>query len=242
MTRTAILSDIHANLEALTAVINDAEARGCNKIVCLGDVVGYNADPVACLDFIRSLGCPAIKGNHDEEAASDESTLMMNPVASSALLWTRAQLDDDRREWLRRLRLVRSVSPFTIVHSTLDQPNRWHYIINKYDALSNFGFQLHRLCFHGHTHIPKIFCYQGMQTTEFEPADFVPMEDQKYFVNVGSVGQPRDGDWRASYCIYDHDTNTVSFHRVEYDIATTQRKIIDAGLPSILADRLERGL
>ena len=238
--RTAIFGDIHANLEALDAVMSDSVTQDVNNYVCLGDIVGYNADPVECLKRIRNMACPTVKGNHDLDASEDHSLENMNPVAAEALNWTREQLDDDQRLWLKKLRMVRQVSDFTIVHSTLDQPIHWNYVTNRFDAMSNFSYQFTQLCFHGHTHVPRV--YVKSDKVREVPAESVEIEpNAKYFINVGSVGQPRDGDPRASYAIYDHETKLVLFRRIEYDIATTQRKIIEAGLPEMLAERLEEG-
>ncbi len=238
--RTAIFGDIHANLEALEAVLADAVGQGVTDHVCLGDVVGYNADPIACLNHIRGMNCPTVKGNHDQDASENHSLDSMNPVAATALQWTREQLDDDQRLWLKRLRMVRQVSDFTIVHSTLDQPVHWNYVTNRFDAMSNFSYQFTQLCFHGHTHVPRV--YVKSDKVREVPAESVTIEpDLKYFINVGSVGQPRDGDPRASYAIYDHETKLVVFRRVGYDLAKTQEKILAAGLPEVLAERLEEG-
>lgn len=238
--RTAIFGDIHANLEALEAVLADAEEQGVTNYVCLGDVVGYNADPVACLNKIREMNCPTVKGNHDQDASEDHSLESMNPVAATALKWTREQLDDDQRLWLKKLRMVRQVSDFTIVHSTLDQPVHWNYVTNRFDAMSNFSYQFTQVCFHGHTHVPRV--YMKSDKVREVPAESVAIEkDAKYFINVGSVGQPRDGDPRACYAIYDHENHLVVFRRLEYDMATTQQKIRAAGLPDSLAERLAEG-
>ena len=238
--RIALFGDIHANLEALEAVLADAGKQGVNEYVCMGDIVGYNADPAACLEKVRAMDCPTIKGNHDEDASGDHSLDSMNPVAAAALEWTRSQLDPEQRQWLRRLRMVRQVSDFTVVHSTLDQPANWNYVTNRFDAMSNFSYQFTRICFHGHTHVPRV--YVKTDKVSEVPAEAIAIEESaKYFVNVGSVGQPRDGDWRACYAIYDTDTNIVTFRRVDYDIATTQGKILAAGLPEMLAERIAEG-
>jgi predicted phosphodiesterase len=238
--RIALFGDIHANLEALDAVLGDASAQGCDHYICMGDVVGYNADPVGCLERVRSMDCPVVKGNHDEDASGSHSLDAMNPVAAAALMWTRARLSDEQRAWLRRLRMVRQVEDFTVVHSTLDQPANWNYVTNKFDAMSNFSYQFTQVCFHGHTHVPRVFI-KSTKVQE-EPAESLAIEEHaKYFVNVGSVGQPRDGDWRACYAIYDLEHHLVVFRRVEYDLALTQRKILDAGLPPLLAERLAEG-
>ena len=238
--RIALFGDIHANLEALEAVLVDAEQQGCTDYVCLGDVVGYNADPAACLEIVKAMNIPVVKGNHDEDASGSHSLDSMNPVAAAALEWTRAQLSEEQRVWLRRLRMVRQVEDFTIVHSTLDQPANWNYVTNRFDAMSNFSYQFTQVCFHGHTHVPRV--YVKTDKVQEIPADSIIIEDgSKYFINVGSVGQPRDGDWRGCYAIYDLDHKMVVFRRVEYDLAKTQQKILDAGLPSMLAERLADG-
>lgn len=238
--RIALFGDIHANLEALEAVLGDAKTQEVSEYVCMGDIVGYNADPAACLEQVRSMDCPTVKGNHDDDASSGHSLEAMNPVAAAALEWTRLQLSDEQRQWLRRLRMVRQVADFTVVHSTLDQPAHWNYVTNRFDAMSNFSYQFTQVCFHGHTHVPRVYIKRD-KVLEV-PADTLAIEDgAKYFINVGSVGQPRDGDWRACYAIYDIDSKTVNFRRVEYDIARTQEKILSAGLPEMLAERIAEG-
>lgn len=238
--RIALFGDIHANLEALEAVLKDASEQGVTEYVCMGDIVGYNADPSACLEIVRAMNCPTVKGNHDEDASGSHSLESMNPVAAAALEWTRQQLTNEQRQWLARLRMVRQVSDFTVVHSTLDQPANWNYVTNRFDAMSNFSYQFTPICFHGHTHVPRVY----MKTDKVQEvfSDSVAIEDgAKYFINVGSVGQPRDGDWRACYAIYDLEQQMVVFRRVDYDIAETQRKIMAAGLPPMLAERIQEG-
>jgi predicted phosphodiesterase len=238
--RTAIFGDIHANLEALQAVLADAKQHGVTDFVCLGDVVGYNADPSACLNIIREMNCPTVKGNHDQDASENHDLDNMNPIAAFALQWTREQLNDDQRIWLKRLRMVRQVSDYTIVHSTLDQPVNWNYVTNRFDAMSNFSYQFTQLCFHGHTHVPKV--YVKTDRVREIPAESILIEpNAKYFINAGSVGQPRDGDPRSCYVIYDSESKIIQFRRLEYDMATTQQKILAAGLPEMLAERLSEG-
>jgi len=238
--RFALFGDIHANLEALQAVLEDAKSQGCTDYICTGDIVGYNASPSECLQIIQDLNCPTIKGNHDEDSAGSHPLDKMNPVAAEALLWTREQLSTEQREWLQKLRMVRQIEDFTVVHATLDQPQTWNYVVNKFDAMSSFSYQFTNVCFHGHTHIPKVFI-RGNNVNEV-PAESVTVEPgSKYFINIGSVGQPRDGDWRACYAIYDVPSKLIVFRRLNYDISTTQQKIIQAGLPQMLADRLSEG-
>lgn len=238
--RIALFGDIHANLEALEAVLADAAGQGVTDYVCTGDVVGYNADPAACLEKVREMDCPTVKGNHDEDASGTHSLDAMNPVAAAALQWTRSQLSDEQRQWLRRLRMVRQVADFTVVHSTLDQPANWNYVTNRFDAMANFSYQFTQVCFNGHTHVPRV--YVKTDKVNEVPAESVVIEDgAKYFINIGSVGQPRDGDWRAAYAIYDTAQKLVVIRRVEYDIAATQKKILEAGLPPMLAERIAEG-
>ncbi len=238
--RFAIFADIHANLEALEAVLEDADKSSCTHYVCLGDVVGYNANPKECLEIVRKLECPVVKGNHDEQAAMLEELHSFNPLAEQALAWTRNNLSEEDKDWLRDMRMVRQVRDFTIVHSTLDTPHKWGYVFNQLDASASFSYQHTNICFFGHTHAPRAYIRDSSVLSL--PLDKLHCEmGKKYFINVGSVGQPRDGDWRASYVIYDSNRNDIELRRLAYDIETAQKKIIKAGLPERLADRLAVG-
>lgn len=238
--RFAIISDIHANLEAFEAVLTDARDNKCTGFVCLGDVVGYNANPHECVDRLRELDCPTVKGNHDEQASLVESSRDFNEMAEAAIQWTRDNLTAEDKNWLRDLKLQRDVTDFTIVHATLDMPNQWGYVFNNLDAAASFTHQQSPVCFFGHTHVPMAFI-RG-EGVERQLIDKLRIDSgKKYFINVGSVGQPRDGDWRAAYCIYDVESNVVEQRRLKYDLATAQKKIIDAGLPRLLAERLAVG-
>ena len=238
--RFAVFADIHANLEALTAVIEDAEKNHCTHHVCLGDIVGYNANPRECVDIVRALDCPVVKGNHDEQASIEREQTGFNALAEQAINWTREQLDDERKQWLRDLRMVRQVRDFTVVHATLDTPNKWGYIFNQLDAAASFSYQHTTVCFHGHTHTPRVFVRETAVTSCAFDKQRIE-QGKKYFINVGSVGQPRDGDWHAAYAIYHVEQAFVELRRIEYDIYTAQDKIVDAGLPQRLADRLALG-
>ena len=238
--RFAILSDLHANLEATEAVLADARECECTDFVCLGDVVGYNANPHECVEIVQKLECPVVKGNHDEQASLEESSRDFNALAEMAINWTRAQLTDADKTWLRELRLSRQVRDFTIVHATLDRPEQWGYVFNTLDAAASFTYQDTTVCFFGHTHVAGAFVRDdGVKRVKVDQLTID--ETKKYFINTGSVGQPRDGDWRAAYCIYHVEKNVVEQRRVKYDLATAQQKIIKAGLPSLLADRLKLG-
>ncbi|PYL09904.1 MAG: metallophosphoesterase [Verrucomicrobia bacterium] len=238
--RFAIFSDIYANLEAFEAVVADARQRRCTQFVCLGDVVGYNANPRECIERVRELGCPVVKGNHDEEATLSASSERFNELAERAIQWTRDTLTEEDKEWLRSLPLQRQVHGFTIVHATLDTPGGWGYVFNNLDAVASFTYQRTAVCFFGHTHLPTVFIRdQGVRQERTGHVHIEPAT--KYFINAGSVGQPRDGNWRAAYCIYDVENNLVELLRVKYDLATAQEKIAKAGLPQLLAERLAMG-
>ncbi len=236
----AIFGDIHANLEALDAVLQDAAEHDCTHYVCIGDIVGYNANPHECLEVVRELGCPVVKGNHDEEASLDTDLVGLNPLAEQSMRWTRDNLTEEDKEYLRDLKMVRQVRDYTVVHATLDTPSGWSYVTNKFDAMASFSYQYTPLCFFGHTHTPVT--YIKGTAVEVDRAQVVDVEiGKKYFVNVGSVGQPRDGDPRPSYCIYDMGGQRIVNRRIEYDRAKAQGKIRDAGLPEMLAERLDLG-
>jgi predicted phosphodiesterase len=238
--RFAIFGDIHANLHALEAVMEDARKQACTHFVCMGDVVGYNAFPRECLRLVRGLECPVVKGNHDEQASMLGDQQGFNPLAEEAMNWTRDQLSNEDKEWLRALRLQRQVRDFTIVHATLDTPHKWGYIFNQLDAAASFNYQMTTLCFIGHTHTPKAYMRDGsVRTIPFDTLAVQP--GKKYLVNVGSVGQPRDGDWRAAYVVFDTTSANVILRRVEYDLSGAQKAVLDAGLPRRLAERLENG-
>jgi diadenosine tetraphosphatase ApaH/serine/threonine PP2A family protein phosphatase len=238
--RFAIFSDIHANLEALEAVLADAAKNECTDFVCLGDVVGYNANPRECVARVREMHWPMVKGNHDEQASLLESSRDFNEMAEAAIQWTRDNLSETDKEWLRGLELQQQVRDFTIVHASLDRPGQWTYVFNNLDAAASFTYQHTNVCFFGHTHVPMAFIRDdGVQRLRVDKLRIDPAK--KYFVNVGSVGQPRDGDWHAAYCIYHIESNVVEQRRVKYDLATAQKKIIDAGLPRLLAERLAVG-
>lgn len=238
--RFAIFSDIHGNLEALEAMLADANENRCTNLVCLGDVVGYNANPHECVERVRGMDCPIVKGNHDEQASLSKSSRDFNELAEHAISWTRDHLTDEDKEWLRELCLQQPVGDFTIVHATLDAPGQWGYVFNTLDAAASFTYQQTAVCFFGHTHVPMAFVRdEGIRRVKIEHLRIDPAK--KYFINVGSVGQPRDGDWRAAYCIYDVDANDVEQRRVPYDVETAQEKIIKAGLPPLLAKRLAIG-
>lgn len=236
----AILGDIHSNLEALNVVLADAKKKGVTHYVCLGDVVGYNANPVECLDIIRGLNCPVVKGNHDHYCGMDETLSGFHPLAADVVDWTRKKLSEEQRAYLRNLRYTTRVETFTVVHSTLDTPEMWGYVFDKLEAEASFAYQSTAICFYGHTHVPLAFEKTDRVRAGLYTKIKVAM-GRKYFINVGSVGQPRDGDPRSAYATFDLMNNEIELHRIPYDFRITQKKIIDAGLPNRVAARLAVG-
>ncbi len=236
----AIIADIHANLEAFQVVLDDIKEQQCTHVACLGDVVGYGANPKECLDIVRAMNIPCVKGNHDEMCSVEEEMEGFNPHAAEAVLWTRQQLTEDDKKWLRDLRYIRMVANFTIVHATLDMPGRWQYVFDKLAAAASFTYQNTGVCFFGHTHVPVAFIRDSV-VRGGTYSKFKVEPGRKYFVNVGSIGQPRDNNPKAAYVVYDMDESTIELRRLDYDIATAQSKILAAGLPPRLAERLAFG-
>lgn len=238
--RYAVIADIHGNLEALQVVLADIQEQKCTHVVCLGDVVGYGANPKECLDIIRGMNIPVVKGNHDEYIGVDVNPDGFNDAAAEAVTWSRAQLTEDDRKWLRELKYFRLVANFSIVHATLDAPQRWGYVFEKLEAAASFTYQNTQVCFFGHTHVPVAFIRDtGVRGGTY--SKFRVEAGKKYFVNVGSVGQPRDGNPKSAYVIYDLVQQTIELRRLDYPIAEAQRKIRAAGLPERLAERLASG-
>ena len=237
----AILGDIHANIDALNVVLDDCRAQGVTDFLCTGDVVGYNACPHECLEIVRGLGCPVVMGNHDHYVSSNQNLEDFNPHAAAVIEWTRRQLSDEEMDYLRSFPFVATKMGITLVHATMDNPEGFGYVFDHLQAEAHFTHQVVPLCFHGHTHCPMIYEKQIGAVYRIDAQDFKLPIGRKYFINVGSVGQPRDGDPRAAYALYDPKARTVRFRRLEYDVAAAQARIRAAGLPERLAERLAVG-
>jgi predicted phosphodiesterase len=213
----AIIADIHANLPALDAVLQDIKEQGCDQIVCLGDLVGYYDHPKECLDIIRGMNIPCVKGNHDEYCSADIQLHGFNPHGAEIVYWTRNELTEDDRQWLQQLGYVRAVGGFTIVHATLDGPQRWGYVFDKLAAAASFQYQKTPVCFYGHTHVPVAFI-RNKDVRGGTYVKFKVEQDKGYFVNVGSVGQPRDSNPKPAYATYDLATEVIELRRVDCDM------------------------
>ncbi len=239
--RVAVLSDVHANREALEAVLADCAGRA-DLLVCLGDVVGYGADPEACVDLIAERCHAVVAGNHEWAVTGRLDLGWFNPYARAALEWTAARLPDTARAWLAALPLVREVDDAVLVHASPRAPEEWDYLMSDEDGYAALGAYATRLCFVGHSHVPVLWSAGSWGRRWVPRFDEVTLQPGcRYLVNVGSVGQPRDRDPRAAYALWDTEQRRVTMRRVPYDVAAAQRKIRAAGLPAMLADRLARG-
>jgi len=238
---TAVFSDVHANLQALDAVLADARARGAARLVCLGDVVGYNADPAACIDRLREerrLIC--IQGNHDAMAAGLEPLAGIHPHAAASLLWTRERLDPERRDWLASRPLIHDDPQATYVHARLPDPAAWRYLLDARDAAAHLAAQTAPLCCVGHAHAVFGWRREGDGPPTPDPGPRWRFGRGVLVAGVGSVGQPRDGDPRAAYALLHHRDRLLEVRRVPYDVTAAQAAIRAAGLPGALAARLAR--
>ncbi len=251
--RRALISDIHANLEALLAVLAHIDTQSVDQIICLGDIIGYGPDPAACLDIVMDRSDLAILGNHDQAALFDPAGF--NPVALRAIFWTRDQLETSQgadpeameRRWdfLGELPRRHDEGDFLFVHgSPRDPTNEYVFPEHIYDRdrMANLFQRVQKYCFQGHTHIPGVFTEGG----SFLPPDEIdyvyPLGREKAMINVGSVGQPRDEDPRSCYCVLDQQEMTVTFHRIDYDAQMTRKKILNVpDLDNMLGERLING-
>ena len=239
--RIAILADIHSNLEALEAVLAALGRTRIDRYVCVGDVVGYGADPAACLSRVRELCDTVIAGNHDWAVSGRLSLEFFNSYAREAIGWTRQQLGAEDVAWLDALPLQKDIEGVaTLVHSTLHNPAAFDYLLTSYDAHLSMAVLELPLCFVGHSHIPITFMEKGgLGFTFVDTIDLSKVD--KAIINPGSIGQPRDENPAAAYGVLDTARRRVTLHRVPYDVGKTARKIEKAGLPQVLADRLHVG-
>ena len=191
--KLAVFGDIHANLEALLAVLEDARTEGCTEFACTGDLVGYNANPNECVEIVRDLNCPVVLGNHDEDSRGDHPLVGLNPKAHLSLTWTRQVLERENREWLLEIPYKVQTHGVSLVHATLDDPESWGYILHTGHAWRSFQYQTDTLCFHGHTHLHVIYSEQDFRLKV--SYDYIELQPEtRYLFNVGSVGKPRDKD------------------------------------------------
>jgi len=245
--RALILSDIHANLEALEAVISDAQGRGGFDVIwCLGDTVGYGPDPGPCIDRIREFDLVAVAGNHDHAAVGLIDAVDFNDAAKAATNWTSGQIDAEQQGFLSSLPFVSLQGQFTLVHGSLRDPIV-EYLLDRNSAVGTLDLMETEYCLVGHSHIPFVCCEVPGDPLEPEFNEFpedepVALGADRRIINPGGVGQPRDRDSRPSYAVYDSAEGAIQRHRVTYDIAKTQKKMLAAELPPHLIDRLDHGI
>jgi len=243
--RHAIIADIHSNLVALLAVLDDIERRGgVDGVWCLGDIVGYGPEPSACIDRLRKMTDVSVAGNHDYAAIGKIDTASLNPAAAAANRWTAGQLSPQEKEYLDGLPLRHVQGDFTLAHGSPRDPI-WEYLLSAATAAENLERFETRYCLVGHTHVPMVFTigkagnYVAHHWTTDAP---VLLGEGRLIANPGSVGQPRDGDPRAGYAIHDDNEGSLRLYRVGYDIRATQKRMQALGLPERLVSRLEYGL
>jgi diadenosine tetraphosphatase ApaH/serine/threonine PP2A family protein phosphatase len=239
--RIAVISDIHGNREALDTVLAAIDTLACEKIFCLGDVIGYGPDPGYCVDVIRQRCEVTLAGNHEYAVLGKINVDYFNPHARQATLWTRDHLTEDQLQTISSYPLTHVWDKCTFVHGTLDSPDLFDYIQTTYDAHLSLERLETKVCFIGHSHVPVAFLRTDDVITFSTDSEIDLGPAMKAIVNVGSVGQPRDGNPNASFATFDLVSEIVELHRLPYDLAATQTKIVEAGLPAFLAERLAVG-
>jgi diadenosine tetraphosphatase ApaH/serine/threonine PP2A family protein phosphatase len=237
----AVLSDIHGNLEALEAVLADAGRRGVASMACLGDFVGYGASPNECIETLRPRIDVAVAGNHDLAACGRIKLGYFNPDAAAAARWTDQQLTPDHREYLKGLPFSVQWRAMHLVHASPSTPDEWHYVLSPLDAEEEMRAFQENVCLIGHSHYPGAFESNARKIRYTRDPEIRLEPDRRYLVNAASVGQPRDGDPRAGYLLFDDASMSLEHVRLEYDIDGAMRRILDAGLPRFLAERLRWG-
>ncbi len=243
--KIGIIADIHSNREALEAVLD--ELINIEQFYCMGDIIGYGADPIYCVEKMKKINCLCIKGNHEGAITGELDLYYFNEYAKQSLEWTMKQLRQQELHYIHGLpKKVDIAKDILGVHGSPRQP-LWEYILDEQTAEEIFNKFDFKICFIGHSHVPGYFTFHRKNRIikYFEAtagADLVLDDEHSYIVNCGSVGQPRDGNPQASYVLYDSEKGTIYIKRVSYPINTAQKKIIKANLPNFLAERLALGI
>lgn len=239
--KIGIISDIHGNLEAFEAVLQDIKLQKVDATWCLGDIVGYGANPNECIDLIRSNNIICVMGNHEHVTSVVFDTDDYNPYAQDGISWTRSVLTKESRTYIAKLPLKLELGNFTLVHGSPKQP--FEYITSLWEAEQAIPYLKTRFCLIGHSHIPMVATFEDekKKIRYVKNRGRIALSNSTKFINPGSVGQPRDENPESSYMIYDSESNMVMNRRIKYDISKAQQKIIDAGLPKWLGDRLFKG-
>jgi len=244
--RTALLADIHANLSALEACLSHAREQGAERYVFLGDLVGYGPDPAAVVEVIRGLaGALVIRGNHDQAIGVEPKNRELDDLAYVVVVWTRQALSEEQRRYLASLPLVVREEATCFVHASAERPERFEYVGSASAAAQSLDAAHRPYVFCGHVHDQLLyFTTPAGKTAEFRPTPGSPVPTphrRRWLAIVGSVGQPRDGNPKAAYGLFDDSTETLTFFRIPYDHLTTARRIRALGLPAVFAERIERG-
>ncbi len=239
--RYCVFSDIHSNLEAFEAVLDFAGKSRIDAYLFVGDIVGYGADPCKCISLLKDINPLQVAGNHDRAATGLLGLEYFTQSARQAIEWTRNTLDMAELSFLSGLGFVSENDKFCLVHGTLESPREFNYMLDIQSASQTFSILKQQICFVGHSHVPGVFINDKGVITYDEPEQVEIKEGLSYIINDGSVGQPRNGDARASFCIFDDEDAIVEYKRLPYDVATAQKKIIKSGMPKVLADRLAVG-
>ncbi len=239
--RYGIFGDVHSNLEAFEAVINAYKKENIDRYFCVGDIVGYGADPWECIKNFKALDVVSVCGNHDWATVGLFDIEYFNPVAKEAVEWTKDFLGEAEKLFLKSLNLIVKEKDFILVHGTLHKPEDFLYALDLSSARASFNLMDRPILFVGHSHSPVIF-FEKDNNIDYTFKDCLDIEEEaRYIINVGSVGQPRDGDPRAAYCIYDTEERRIWIKRIEYDVEKAKEKILKAGLPEVLGYRLLEG-
>jgi diadenosine tetraphosphatase ApaH/serine/threonine PP2A family protein phosphatase len=240
--RLAFISDVHSNLEALESALARIDEVGCDAIVCLGDTIGYGPNPNECLDLVRERASLCLAGNHDHAAIGFLDTSYFNEYAKQAILWTASVLKPDHVEYLKSLEIATDKWDQLFCHSTPFQPEMWNYIFTTEEARLNFAFFSQFVCFIGHSHQPFIVGLTTEGDIEVIPEPEAELDPAwRYIINVGSVGQPRDGNPDSCIAFYDTEKKSIRLERVAYPIEKVQEKMVHAGLHPFLVERLAYG-
>ncbi len=239
--RYAIFADIHSNLEAFQTVLKALKELAIDELICAGDIIGYGANPQACLELIKENQVKTIAGNHDFFAVNLSFAKRLNPSAKEAIFWTAKTINEEAKEFLRKLLFIYEDKNLICAHGTLDNPKDFNYLLGQSEALETFKLLRKNICFVAHTHFPLVFTLQNnkIDLSYLESVEIKP--ENKYICNVGSVGQSRDGNPKACFCVFDTKKRLVETKRISYNIKEAQDKIRKAGLPEILAARLDQG-
>lgn len=237
--KIAVISDIHANLTALETALDYIDKQAIDKIVCLGDVVGYGPRPNECVELVHQKCSVCLMGNHDHAVLGLTDTYHFNQYARDAVLWTRRTLTLQNKAYLESLPFSHHENELLFVHSTPIHPEEWHYILSEFEAKEYLSRITQKVCFVGHSHIPAVFPSQDR--SYYKEESRLDIENQKYIVNVGSVGQPRDSDPRLCFVLFDDHSYSLQFVRLEYPVQVTYNEILENRLPPFLAMRLLAG-